>query len=69
MLRRDLLRSTMDFNAQLQRDRLEDRKACFDLQTMVRSSLRASRLVHCLVLSSSSKFTTHRIDNFACPAI
>ena len=41
MNRRDLLRSTVDFNAQLQRDRLEDRKACFDLQTMVRSSLHA----------------------------
>ena len=36
-LRKDLLRSAMDYNTQLQRERLQDRKACFDLQTMVRS--------------------------------
>jgi hypothetical protein len=28
------LRATVDFNTQLQRERLQDRKACFDLQTM-----------------------------------
>ncbi|CAF0912388.1 unnamed protein product [Adineta ricciae] len=33
-LRQDLLRSTSDFNTQLQRERIQDRKACFDLQTM-----------------------------------
>jgi hypothetical protein len=32
--RQDLLRSTVDYNTQLQRERLQDRKACFDLQTM-----------------------------------
>ncbi|UJR32080.1 hypothetical protein I4U23_019548 [Adineta vaga] len=32
--RQDLIRSTVDFNTQLQRERLQDRKACFDLQTM-----------------------------------
>ncbi|CAF3818519.1 unnamed protein product [Adineta steineri] len=33
-VRQDLIRSTVDFNTQLQRERLQDRKACFDLQTM-----------------------------------
>jgi len=33
-VREDLLRSAMDYNTQLQRERREDRKACFDLQTM-----------------------------------
>ncbi|UJR14671.1 hypothetical protein I4U23_001664 [Adineta vaga] len=33
-VRQELLRSTVDYNTQLQRERREDRKACFDLQTM-----------------------------------
>jgi hypothetical protein len=33
-LRHDLLRSTVDYNTQLQRERFQERKACFDLQTM-----------------------------------
>jgi hypothetical protein len=34
-MREDLLRSTVEYNTQLQRERRQDRKACFDLQTMV----------------------------------
>ncbi|CAF4553125.1 unnamed protein product, partial [Rotaria magnacalcarata] len=30
----DILRSVVDYNAQLQRERIQERKACFDLQTM-----------------------------------
>ncbi|CAF0745652.1 unnamed protein product [Adineta ricciae] len=33
-IRQELLRSAVDYNTQLQRERREDRKACFDLQTM-----------------------------------
>ncbi|CAF4163384.1 unnamed protein product [Rotaria socialis] len=32
--RQDILRSVVDYNAQLQRERIQERKACFDLQTM-----------------------------------
>ncbi|CAM4802561.1 unnamed protein product [Rotaria magnacalcarata] len=33
-VRQELIRSTVEFNNQLQRERLQERKACFDLQTM-----------------------------------
>ncbi|CAF3599308.1 unnamed protein product [Rotaria sp. Silwood1] len=33
-IRQELLRSTVEYNTQLQRERIQDRKACFDLQTM-----------------------------------
>ncbi|CAF0724793.1 unnamed protein product [Adineta steineri] len=34
IVRPDLIRSTVEYNTQLQRERRHDRKACFDLQTM-----------------------------------
>ncbi|CAF4320934.1 unnamed protein product [Rotaria sp. Silwood2] len=33
-IRQELLRSAVEYNTQLQRERIQDRKACFDLQTM-----------------------------------
>ena len=44
----------MDFNRQLQRERRKERRACFDLQTMVKKSLAKEKRVSRLFVSANS---------------